>query len=237
MGVAESDDLQPSIPDPESYAGRVLLRALNDKGITVNGGTRSGIAPASAVTLWHLQSPALSQMLADFWLPSDNLMGELFLKELGVERNGEPGTYDHGIAAERAYLTSIGVDVGTVSISDGSGSSAYNLITPRDLITILQRDWNDAQRDSVVAALPQAGVNGTLAHSFGGTPLSGRIFAKTGSETHIRALSGYLQTARHGPVTFSLIINDWMGDRRPDTGAELGHIEQRLLLPLYSFSG
>jgi D-alanyl-D-alanine carboxypeptidase/D-alanyl-D-alanine-endopeptidase (penicillin-binding protein 4) len=237
LGAPESDDLEPSLPDPESYAGHVLLRALDGAGVTVASGTRSGVTPSSAVTLWRHDSVAMPQLLGDFWLPSDNLMGELLLKELGVARNGEPGTYESGIAAESAYLTAIGVDDGTVSISDGSGSSAYDLITPRDLITILQSDWSGAQRDIALAALPQAGVNGTLTHSFVDTPLRGNVFAKTGSETHVRALSGFLQTARHGPVTFSLIINDWMGDRRPDTGAELAHVERRLLLPLYSSSG
>ena len=231
MGAAESDDLEPSLPDPESYAGQVLLQALRAEGITVDNGVRSGVAPRSAVPLWHHASPAMPQLLADFWLPSDNLMGELFLKELGVARNGEPGTYANGIAAERAYLSSIGVDNATVSISDGSGSSAYDLITPRDLLTILQSDWNGDQRHAVIAALPRAGVSGTLTHRFSSTPLDERVFAKTGSETHVRALSGFLQTEAHGPVTFSLVINDWMGDRRPGNSAELAHIEQRLLSP------
>ena len=234
MHAAESDDLEPSLPDPEAYAAHVILHALNDNGITVTGGTRSGVTPASAVTLWHHESPAMPQLLADFWLPSDNLMGELFLKELGVASSGEPGTYAGGIAAERAYLSSIGVDNATVSISDGSGSSAYDLVTPRDLVTILQSDWNGASRDTVIAALPQSGVRGTLAHSFAGTPLSELIFAKTGSETHIRALAGFLQTANHGPVTFALVINDWMGDRPPDTRSKLERAERLFMWPLYS---
>jgi D-alanyl-D-alanine carboxypeptidase/D-alanyl-D-alanine-endopeptidase (penicillin-binding protein 4) len=234
LGATESDDLEPSVPDPESYAGHVLLRALAAGGIAVTGGTRSGITPKSAVALWRHESPAMPQLLAEFWLPSDNLMGELFLKELGVAHGGEPGTYANGIAAERAYLASVGADNGTVSISDGSGSSVYDLITPRDLTTILQSDWNSNRRDTVVAALPQAGVSGTLANSFRGTSLERRVFAKTGSETHVRALSGFLETQTHGPVTFSFVINDWMGDRRSDTRAELERLEQRLLLPLSS---
>jgi serine-type D-Ala-D-Ala carboxypeptidase/endopeptidase (penicillin-binding protein 4) len=232
LDAPESEDLEPSIPDPESYAAHVLLQALSGDGISVGAGTHSGITPKSAVMLWQHRSPPMPQLLADFWLPSDNLMGELFLKELGVWRGGEPGSYANGIAAERDYLMSLDMDNETVSISDGSGSSAYDLITPRDLLTILQSDWNGPYRDVITAALPQAGVDGTLTHSFAGTPLAGRVFAKTGTETHLRALSGFLQTETHGPVTFSLVINDWMGDRRPGTRAELAHIEQRLLLPL-----
>jgi D-alanyl-D-alanine carboxypeptidase/D-alanyl-D-alanine-endopeptidase (penicillin-binding protein 4) len=230
LGAPESDDLEPSLPDPQAYAGDVLLHALADAGISVAGGTRRGTAPQSAITLWRHESPAMPQLLAAFWLPSDNLMGELLLKELGVARRGEPGTYANGIEAERAYLSDIGVDNATVALYDGSGSSAYDLITPRDLADILQSDWNGAGRDTVLAALPQAGASGTLSHSFASTPLTGRVFAKTGSETHVRALSGFLQTPSHGPVTFSLIVNDWMGDEGAAARAKLEHVEERLLL-------
>lgn len=232
LGAAESDDLEPSLPDPQSYAGHVLLQALQGAGITVRGGVRTGVAPRSAVTIWRHASHALPQLLAEFWLPSDNLMGELFLKELGVAKSGEPGSYANGIAAERAYLSSIGVDSATISIADGSGSSAYDLVTPRDVVAILQNDWNGNRRTTVLDALPEAGIRGTLAHSFTGTALAERVFAKTGSETHVRALSGFLQTATHGPATFSLMINDWLGDRSPNAAAALERIERRLLLPL-----
>jgi D-alanyl-D-alanine carboxypeptidase/D-alanyl-D-alanine-endopeptidase (penicillin-binding protein 4) len=228
-GALKSDDLEPSVPDPQAYAGDVLLHALTDAGITVSGGSRSGITPASAVTLWRHQSAAMPQLLADFWLPSNNLMGELFLKELGAARAGEPGSYAGGAKAEADYLRSIGADPATVSIADGSGLSVYDRITPRDLVTILQNDWNGAQRDTVVDALPLAGVRGTLQTAFKGTPLENEVFAKTGTARHVRALSGYLQTSLHGPVTFSLLVNDWLGDDEPEE--TIRRFEASLLLP------
>lgn len=224
-GAPESDDLAPSVPDPAAYAGDVFLRALKGAGIAVGSGVRSSVAPASRVTLWTHDSPPLPQLLAQFWLPSDNLMGELFVKELGAARDGEPGNYENGFAVEREYLRAIGVDPSTVAFADGSGLSVYDRITPRDLVAILESDWNDAQRASFLDALPEAGVRGTLKSSFAGTPLAGKVFAKTGSERHTRALSGLVQSA-HGPVVFSLLVNNWLGD---DHDGSLTKIESELL--------
>jgi PBP4 family serine-type D-alanyl-D-alanine carboxypeptidase len=161
----------------------------------------------------------MPKLLSDFWYPSDNLMGELFLKELGVVQAGEPGTDDHGIALEQAYLRSIGIDSDTVTISDGSGLSQYDRITPRDLVTILQSDWNGTNREVVLDALPVAGVRGTLEHSYLGTAAERNVFAKTGSISHVRTISGFVKTRTHGPVTFSLLVNQWMGEQQP-TGSE-----------------
>jgi len=230
-GAPESDDLEPSAPNPQAYAGDVALQALSSAGITVAGGVRAGITPRSTNLLWRHESVPMAQLLANFWLPSDNLMGELFVKELGVARDGEPGSDANGIAAELAYAQSIGVDPSTLSIADGSGTSAYDRITPRDLVRILQSDWTGPQRAVVLDALPEAGVRGTLADRFSATLLRMRVFAKTGTETHVRALSGFLQTDEHGPVTFSLLLNDWLGDDRPDSAAQLQRIEAALLLP------
>ncbi len=228
-GAPESDDLEPSVPDPELYAGDVLLRAFGGVGITVAGGVRSGVAPRSAGVFWRLESAAMPELLSEFWLPSDNLMGELFLKELGAARSGEPGTFANGIAVEDEYLQSIGVDPATLSITDGSGHSAYDRITPRALVTILQSDWNGAQRSIVIDALPEAGVRGTLKDAFAGTSLDGKVFAKTGTHRHARTLSGYLQTDDHGPVTFSLLVNDWLGDDRPGGNADLRKAQAAVL--------
>ncbi|MDP9110568.1 MAG: D-alanyl-D-alanine carboxypeptidase/D-alanyl-D-alanine-endopeptidase, partial [Candidatus Eremiobacteraeota bacterium] len=207
LGAKESGDLQPAVPDPESFAGDVFARELAAHGITVTGAMRSGKTPPLATPLWTHPSEALPALLADFWYPSDNLMGELFLKELGVAQKGEPGTDAGGIAFEQSYLRSIGVDPATVTISDGSGLSQYDRITPADFIKILQADWISPNRNVVMDALPVPGFRGTLKTAYLKTPAVGTVFAKTGSISHVRTISGYIKTKTHGPVTFSFLVN------------------------------
>jgi serine-type D-Ala-D-Ala carboxypeptidase/endopeptidase (penicillin-binding protein 4) len=229
LGAKESGVFSPSVPDPESYAGDVFARALAAHGITVAGSVHGGAAPSRRFVLWSHDSEPMPKLMVDFWYPSDNLMGELFLKELGVVEGGEPGSDAKGRMLEQRYLRSIGVDPSTVSIADGSGLSQYDRITPRDLLTILQSDWNAPYHDIVLDALPLAGVRGTLRHSFLGTPAERRVFAKTGSISHVRTISGFVQTRTHGPVTFSLLVNQWMGEDQPEGAAALAKVRGAIL--------
>lgn len=221
LDAKESGDVHPAVPDPEGYAGDVFARALAAHGVSVAQPVRGGKMPAGATVLWNAHSEPMPQLLADFWYPSDNLMGEMFLKELGVRLKGEPGTDDNGRTLEQQWLTSAGIDPATVSISDGSGLSQYDRITPRDLLKILQADWNGPDRDVVLDALPVAGVRGTLKSSYKGTAAERRVFAKTGSISHVRTISGFVQTRTHGPITFSFLINQWMGEDQPHGAADL----------------
>jgi D-alanyl-D-alanine carboxypeptidase/D-alanyl-D-alanine-endopeptidase (penicillin-binding protein 4) len=233
-GGKVSGEVSPAVPDPESYAGDVFKRALAAHGITVTGTLRSGKMPAAAPVLWSHDSEKLPQLLADFWYPSDNLMGELFLKQLGVVQGGEPGTDQNGQVLEQNFLRSIGVDPSTVTIGDGSGLSQYDRITPRDLLTILQTDWNGPNRQIVLNALPVSGVRGTLRRSYVGTPAERVVFAKTGSISHVRTISGFVQTKTHGPVTFSFLINQWMGEDQPNGSAELAKVRGAVFAQLAS---
>ena len=228
----ESGEVSPSVPDPQSYAGDVLIRALAAQGITVGGKLRDGRMPANATVLWSHDSEKLPQLLADFWYPSDNLIGEMLLKELGVTQAGEPGTDDNGRILEQGFLRSIGVDPSTVTISDGSGLSQYDRITPRDLLRILQFDWESSDRSIVLNALPVAGVRGTLSKSYIGTPAERVVFAKTGSISHVRTISGFVQTKTHGPLTFSFLINQWMGEDQPGGSSNLAKLRGALLSEL-----
>ncbi len=224
LGAKESGDIVPSVPDPESYAGDVLARALKAHGITLGGAVRKGVMPQNASVLWTHHSDPMPQLLQEFWYPSDNLMGELFLKELGVAQAGEPGSDDKGRVLETAFLRSIGVDPSTVTIGDGSGLSQYSRITPWDFVAILQADWNSPYRQTILNALPISGLRGTLGRAYIGTPAQDKVFAKTGSINHVRTLSGYVQTRTHGPVTFSLLFNQWMGEDDPSSAAALAKV-------------
>ena len=210
LGMKESGDLVPAVPSPAAYAASVFTLALRAHGVTVDGATQYAATPAGARTVWTHESEPMPQLLEDFWWPSDNLMGEMFLKRLGVKAKGTPGTDDAGIALEQAFLTSAGIDPKTVSITDGSGLSQYDRITPGDLVKILLYDWRSPQRDIVLDALPLAGVRGSLKSSFLHSDAEKNVFAKTGSISHVRTISGFLRTKHHGTVVFSFMLDDWM---------------------------
>jgi D-alanyl-D-alanine carboxypeptidase/D-alanyl-D-alanine-endopeptidase (penicillin-binding protein 4) len=84
--------------------------------------------------------------------------------------------------------------------------SAYNLVTPRALVRVLREaagmEWGAAYR----ASLAEPGeVDSTLDDRLGG--LGGRLFAKTGTITHVNSLSGYLVRDDGSEVVFSVLTN------------------------------
>lgn len=223
LGAKESGDLNAALPDPPAYAVDVFAQALARHGVTVDGPevAHGAAAPATATTVWSHNSETMPQLMADFWWPSDNNQAEIFLKELSVAYGAPVGSSSAGARDERAWLKSIGLDPNTVSISDGSGLSNYDRITPYDLFSILMHDWNGPYRDTVLDALPLAGVTGTLRGAYKGTVAVKRVWAKTGSISHVRTMSGFIKTMHHGAVTFSFMVNDWMGEQIPHGAADL----------------
>ena len=120
-----------------------------------------------------------------------------------------------------------------MTIADGSGLSEYDRITPNALVAILKYDWASPNRQTVLDALPLAGVRGTLKSSFAGTPLSGNVFAKTGTINHARTLAGYLKTPHHGTIAFALMFNDWM-DASPNAAESVSNVQAAMLEALLS---
>jgi serine-type D-Ala-D-Ala carboxypeptidase/endopeptidase (penicillin-binding protein 4) len=221
---AKPDTIDAAVVSPAAYAHEAFAAALARHGVTVQEPPLAAPWPAplehrfvpppsaSAAIVWARDSEPLRDTLADMWIPSDNLVAELLLRELGFARGGAPGTAERGAAAERTWLRSIGADASAVAIDDGSGLSAYDRIAARDLVTILRHDWDGPYRTLVLDALPIAGVRGTLKRSFAGSAAEKRVFAKTGTLSHVSALAGYAANAKHGAVIFAFQVDDWIGD-------------------------
>jgi serine-type D-Ala-D-Ala carboxypeptidase/endopeptidase (penicillin-binding protein 4) len=197
---AKPETLAIAVPYPPRYAAFAARRALAAAGI--------GVLP----DVWTHDSEPLRDLLADMWLPSDNLLAEELLRALGATAPALQGTSDEGLAFERTWLRGLGVDASAFALSDGSGLSAYDRITPRALVTILKHDWDGPYRDLVLDDLPIAGVRGTLKSSFAGTPAERRVFAKTGTVSHVSTLAGYVANAKHGAVIFAFPVDDWVGE-------------------------
>jgi D-alanyl-D-alanine carboxypeptidase/D-alanyl-D-alanine-endopeptidase (penicillin-binding protein 4) len=213
---AKPEHLSLAVPNPPRFAAAAARRAILAAGIPVRqrgivGELRHTDDAAPPRVVWSHDSEPLSDLLADLWLPSDNMLAETLLRALGAKPPARSGSSADGIAVEKAWLAQLGIDVGALAIDDGSGLSTYDRITPRDLVTVLKHDWDGPYRDLVLDDLPVAGVRGTLKSSYAGTPAEKKIFAKTGSVSHVSTLAGYAANAKHGAVIFAFQVDDWVG--------------------------
>ena len=172
-------------------AFRTVLRAA---GIAVDGGTSVGQVDDFSIPLAQIDSPPLASIIRFMDKESDNYTAELLLKQLGAVVL-DRGTSAAGASVVLQTLAEAGVPVTGVRIVDGSGLSRLDRLTPNAVAGILRVAWNDpAVRPTFMAALPVAGISGTLHDRLRKPPARGRVLAKTGTTSDASALSGYVGT-------------------------------------------
>lgn len=138
---------------------------------------------------------------------SENLHAELALRLAGKLR-GYGGSFEGGVAAVKQFLLQAGLKEDEFTFLDGSGLSRRDLVTPAATVQLLiyaaRQPWGPAFEES----LPVSGMDGSLSDRFQKTPAIGLIHAKTGSLSHVNALSGYGQTQTGKRFVFSIFCND-----------------------------
>lgn len=213
-----------TIEEPAVYAATRFRQTLVGQRIAVPHRDRvvRGGTPSGAVPIGDIRSETLSVLLRHFLKSSDNLYGEAFWKTLGAEIAGD-GSWSAGGQVVAAFLETAGVDLDALSPADGSGLSRLNAVTPRNLVALLTYVRSAASselRNPFVAALPIAGVDGTLRHRLRGTSAAGNLRAKTGSLSGVSALSGYVTTKAGERLVFSILMNSLLQGARAGRTAQ-----------------
>jgi len=80
-------------------------------------------------------------------------------------------------------------------------------VTPHAFVQLLDYMYRHTKKAPFIAALPYAQQPGSLRSRFAGTPLEGRVMAKTGSIFRVNTLSGYIERADGRRITFSIQAN------------------------------
>lgn len=197
------------IDAPARFTAGAFREALRAIGVTVDGQIRLGATPANATRVTALPSPPLARLVAVMNRESINHYAELLFRNAarGPAREGV-GSAETGYAALRAFAQQkLGVDPGTIQVSDGSGLSVEDRFTPRTMIHLLSYA-NHAPWASVFhASLPVAGESELLRRRMKFTPAEGNLHAKTGTTNTVISLSGYV-TAENGEVlAFAFMYN------------------------------
>ena len=204
----------PGVPfdDPPAGAAALFAELLAQRGVVIGGGFASGIAPPDSSELASVTSAPIGQLVQRMVRESENGVAELFVKEVGLKSAGV-GTTAAGVREVVAVLERRGFPASGSTIADGSGLSDDDRVSCRLLMAVI-----GAAPADVLAGLPVAGRDGTLERRFVGTPVSGRLRAKTGSLDGVAALAGTVQTVTGGSLTFAYLVN---GLPRDDSGRRL----------------
>jgi serine-type D-Ala-D-Ala carboxypeptidase/endopeptidase (penicillin-binding protein 4) len=108
---------------------------------------------------------------------------------------------------------------------DGSGLSRYNLFSPKDFVTILDKIRSEFGMDRVKTIFPTGG-QGTLNNYY--LAARDRIYAKTGTLSGVVSLSGYLYTKKNKLLIFSVLVNN----HRASSVADLRRAVEKFLLSI-----
>lgn len=187
--------VEVTLHDAPLFFGRLLADRLDDAGVRVANGQAAGSAP-SGVRLAHdretlpegdviaaITTP-MSDIASQCLVESDNLYAESLCKLLGYRITGEPGSWENGAAVIRMAVTErLGPDAASdVVVSDGSGLSDMNRVSPSTLTRWLASVRQDERiGEAFLAAMPAVG-EGTLE----------RRFQKVNVDSQVRAKSGYI---------------------------------------------
>src|SRR5260370_30078077 len=108
-----------------------------------------------------------------------------------------------GLEEMRMVLKEIGVPASEYQLDDGSGLSRTSLVTPDAVVKLLRFMYRSPYRENWLSLLPVGGEDGTPRLRMRDTAAAGRIHAKTGSLTHVTALSGYAERKHVTMLAFS----------------------------------
>src|ERR1035437_2377565 len=218
-------DLLIGVEDPAQFAAQALRMALERRGVAVSGSAIAehlypdGLAdlaqapePASPTGIElprHVSAPLIEDLRITAKV-SQNLHAELALRAVGRARRNV-GSFEAGMAEMKTFLAEAGIDPAGYHLMDGSGLSRLDLVTPSTVLKLLRHMYDSPAREKWISILPVAAQDGTLSSRFGSTAAAGRVYAKTGTLSHVSALSGYLQRSDATWVAFSVLVNNYGG--------------------------
>ena len=186
--------------DPAVAAATELQNLLNARGVLFGGVPRHDVLPAGIPELASIQSAPLTAIIQEMMVNSDNNTAELLLKEIGFASKGI-GSTAAGLAAAKDQLAKWKLDK-EVLLFDGSGLASDGRISCDVFMSLL-----NSFSASMPGLMAIAGETGTIRDTFDGTPVAGKLRAKTGTLNGVKALVGYLPVTNSDPVIFSMLMN------------------------------
>ena len=190
--------------DPAKEAAKAFEKKLRKRGVRVKGKIRVDGTPKSAAAdkpIATFGSPSIASLIEETNHNSNNFYAEMLLKRIWATPKRQ-GTTKGGTRAVETFARQHGSEI---EAKDGSGLTANNLSSPRDVVNLLVAMRKERDAEAYYDSLPRPG-EGTLEDRMTGTSAAKRCRAKTGTITGVSALSGYCDLGKR-TVAFSLLMN------------------------------
>jgi len=165
-------------------------------------GITSHKKPMDAKTWYSVPSDTLFRAML---LPSDNFIAEHILLNIAATNGMEMNTSLVIEHVTKNYLSDLPDKPLWV---DGSGLSRQNLFTPRTMIKLCEKIYDEvSDEERLFDLLPQGGKTGTLKNLYKSD--KPYVFAKTGSLSNNHNQSGYLLSRKGKKYIFSFMNNNF----------------------------
>jgi D-alanyl-D-alanine carboxypeptidase/D-alanyl-D-alanine-endopeptidase (penicillin-binding protein 4) len=148
---------------------------------------------------------------------SDNVLAEALARQVALA-GGEPASFAGAADAMEAAVTALGLPAEESNLSDGSGLSRRNKVTPTLLTDLLALAAGGTRPEltAIFGGLPVAGWSGTLQTRYlqqsANHPGQGLVRAKTGTLSGVNALSGELVTKDGRLLVFAILADNSSSD-------------------------
>ena len=200
-----------AITDPTAWGVQLVTWAAKRADVNLTGQVKAvRHVPDNLVELAHVPSAPLKKLLDRMLKKSDNLIADSLSRALGHYYLNRAASYAAGADAVRGILKNkAGIDLGSALLADGSGLSAHNLITAKQMLQVLDYMAQHDDQLQLIGLLPVAGMSGTLGSrgSVQNPPLVKNVTAKTGTLQNVSNLAGFITTASGKRKAFVLMTN------------------------------
>ncbi len=198
-----------AIEEPAAFFGYMLAEHLQAGGITIRGRLYDKVAePDYDLEPLAVYHTSLADCLERCNKNSLGIVAEAMLKTIAAEstplRRG--GSWEKGRELIGDYLMGLGLNPTEFNIDDGSGLSRENRLSANVVSTVLFRVYNSSDWNLLGPSLAVGGEDGTIGRYFNHDDYEGKVIAKTGYISGVRALSGVCMTGS-GDFIFSIIAN------------------------------
>lgn len=204
------DQLAGSPGQPAGGTGQISNETAPSGPAWVDPAASSGTPGAE---LARVESPPMISLVETMLADSDNVVAEALARQVAIAK-GEPASFAGAAAAMDAVLVDLGLPAEQSDLSDGSGLSRANRLTPALLtrLTVLAGDGSRPELAGLFSGLPVAAWSGTLQGRYQSTAApqragAGVVRAKTGSLSGVNSLAGTVMTADGRLLAFAVLAD------------------------------